>query len=324
MKRHHATTPPRHQSKTCSNRKRVVFITGPTASGKSEVALALAGKLGAEIISSDSMQIYKGIEILSSQPQPSVRKKVPHHLLAFISPRKEYNVSRYIRDANKKVKSIIKKGKLPLFVGGTGLYMATIIDGIFKDSGKDEALRKKLYKQSKTHGVGFLHARLTKIDPVAASRIHPNDTKRIIRALEVFETTGKPISQLQKEKSGGLSEDYDIKIFCLNLKRSALYRRIEKRVDVMFKRGILEEVKKLLSMPLSKTASYAIGIRELEGYFAGRYDLEEAKELIKRNTRLYAKRQLTWFRKDKRIEWVEIGDKEKSSVTVERIFKKLI
>jgi tRNA dimethylallyltransferase len=167
-----------------------------------------------------------------------------------------------------------------------------------------------------------LHEKLKKIDAVAALKIHPNDTKRVIRALEVFETTGKPISQMQKERSGGFSKDYSIKIFCLNLKRSALYRRIEKRVDAMFKRGILEEVKKLLSMPLSKTAYYAIGIRELEGYFAGRYDLEEAKKLIKRNTRLYAKRQLTWFRKDKRIGWVKIKDKDTPQEIARGLWKK--
>ncbi|MCM8796370.1 MAG: tRNA (adenosine(37)-N6)-dimethylallyltransferase MiaA [Candidatus Omnitrophica bacterium] len=304
-------------------RKKIIFITGPTAIGKSRLAIVLSRRLNAEIISCDSMQIYKGMAILSAQPSPKALREVPHHLVAFVSPRREYDVFRYSRQANKKVRDIIKRGKTPLFVGGTGLYISIVVDGIFRGAKRNEMLRRRLYRQAEGAGAEFLYEKLKKVDPTAAEKIHPHDTKRIIRALEVFESTGKPISQWQRVRYGGLSNNYDIRIFCLNLKRSLLHKRIEQRVEEMFKDGVLDEVRKLLSMPLSRTASYAIGLRELEGYLAGRYDLETAKQLIKRSTRLYAKRQLTWFRKDKRIEWIEIKDKETAESIAKRILRKI-
>ena len=303
-------------------RSKIFFLVGPTAAGKTSVAYHLAGKINAEIISCDSMQIYKGMRIISSQPQVALKRKIPHHLVGFLSPQKEYDVSQYRRDALKKVNEVIKKGKVPLFVGGTGLYTSIVIDGIFMDAGKDEALRNKLYRQAKVKGSGVLYEKLKKVDLLAALKIHPNDTKRIVRALEVFESTGKQISQLQKESSGGLKKDYDINIFCLNPKRPLLRKRIEERVEAMFKEGIVREARELLRANLSRTASYAIGIREMQGHLAGEYDLEEAKQLIKRNTRLYAKRQLTWFRKDKRIKWITITGKDTPQAIAERLWKR--
>lgn len=288
-------------------KERIVFIVGPTAVGKTEIAAGLARKLNGEIISCDSMQVYKGMDIITSKPSKSLLKKVAHHLIGVISPTKEYDVSRYRRDALNKIKVILKKAKTPIFVGGTGLYVSMLVDGIFECKTEDLKFREKLYKEAKKLGSAKLHLRLKKIDPKAAAKIHPNDTRRIVRALEVFKTCGKPISELQKQRSG-LAQDYDVLIFCLNMEREKLYRRIDARVDKMFKNGLLQEVKKLLKLKLSKTARYAIGIQELKGYLDGKYDLEEAKRLIKRNSRHYAKRQLTWFRKDKRIKWVEPGD----------------
>lgn len=290
-------------------KQKLIFLVGPTAVGKSKVAVILARKLNAEIISCDSMQIYRGMRLLTAQPSLALRKKARHHLIDVVSPTREYNVFQYRKDALKKIKELIKKGKTPLFVGGSGLYMTILIDGIFTAGAQDKKLRQRLYKEAGQHGSECLYQHLKNIDPQAALKIHPHDTRRIIRALEVFETTGKIISELQKQRKG-LADKYDVCIFCLNLPREKLYKRIEERIDEMFKQGLLKEVKKLLKLKLSRTAGYAIGVRELKGFFGGLYDLEEARHLMQRNSCLYAKRQLTWFRKDKRIHWVNLEGEE--------------
>jgi len=308
--------------KAKKRKNRIIFIVGPTAVGKTEVALNLAKKINAEIISCDSMQLYKGMDIITSKPSLAIRKTIPHHLIDIVSPLRKYNVSKYRQETMRKIKEILTKDKIPLVVGGTGLYMSILIDGIFKAKSQNKSIRGRLYKQAKKLGSEFLYKRLQNVDSEAALKIHPHDTKRIIRALEVFETTGQPISKLKKQRKG-LDPDYEIKIFCLNIKRDKLYQRITERVENMFARGLVKEIKKLLKLKLSKTAQAAIGIKELKGYFNGLYDLEEAKRLIKRNTRLYAKRQLTWFRKDKRIKWIEVGEKEKLQAVARRIWNAL-
>jgi len=303
-------------------KEKVVFIGGPTGIGKTETAVLLARKINAEIVSCDSMQVYRHMDIVSSKPTLRLRKIVPHHLIDILPPTKEYNVSVYRKAAVKKIKDILKKGKVPLLVGGTGHYMSILIDGIFKDSAPDKNVRSRLYREAAKKGSRYLHQELRRVDPQAASKIHPNDIKRVVRALEVFKATGKPISELQKNRKG-LGQDYDIRIFCLDAQRPRLYRKIEERVDRMFEQGLVSEVKKLLKLKLSRTAAYAIGIKEIKGYLEGLYDLEEAKRLIKRNTRLYAKRQLTWFRKDKRIKWIKAGVKDNSRRAAQIIFKPL-
>lgn len=297
---------------------KIIFLVGPTAVGKSAIAVCLARKINAEIISCDSMQLYKGMDIITSKPPLAVRQRVKHHLIDAVSPTKEYNVARYRQGALKKIKEILKRGKVPLFVGGTGLYMSILVDGIFKAKSQSQIVRNRLFKKVEERGSYYLYNMLKRVDPEAAKKIHPHDTKRIVRALEVFKTTGKPISLLQKQRKG-LGLKYELKIFCLNMERSQLYKRIEERIDKMFSLGLIEEVKRLLRLRLSKTAAYAIGIKELKGYFAGLYNLEEAKELIKRNTRWYAKRQLTWFRKDKRIIWINLRERESFERVSERI-----
>jgi len=306
------------KAKSQKEKGKIIFVVGPTAVGKTALAYALAKKINAEIISCDSMQIYKGMDIITSKPPKALRKKLIHHLIDILPPDKEYNVSQYRKDALKKIKQIISKDKVPLLVGGTGLYMSILVDGIFKFASKDRNIRERLYEQAKVGGGQYLYKRLQNIDSDAAARIHPHDIKRIIRALEVFESTGKRISYLQKQRRG-LSEEYDIKIFCLSMEREKLYERIDQRVEKMFADGLQQEAKRLLKSRLSKTAAYAIGIKELKGYFDGLYDLGEAKRLIKTNTRQYAKRQLTWFRKDKRIRWINIKGKEKPKEIAGRI-----
>ena len=301
---------------------RLIFLVGPTAIGKTEIAVILAKKINAQIISCDSMQIYKGMDIITSKPSEILRKKAPHHLTDIIAPTREYNVWKYRKEALKEIKETIKKKKTPLFVGGTGLYMSALVDGIFKIKSETKRIRNRLYKEVDLMGNEYLHKRLKRVDPEAAAKIHPHDTKRIVRALEVFNSTNKPISELKRQKKG-LADKYDVQIFCLNMPREILCKRIEERVDRMFNKGLVSEVGRLVKLRLSKTASYAIGIRELKGYFDGVYDLEEAKRLIKINTRQYAKRQLTWFRKDKRINWINLDGKEKSAEVGKRIWKEL-
>jgi len=303
-------------------RPKIVFLVGPTAIGKTEIAIILAKKLNARIISCDSMQIYKGMDIITAKPSFNLRKRIPHYLIDIVSPTQDFNVSRYRKKALVFIEKILKNKNIPLFVGGTGLYVSCVIDGIFEMGVRNVRTRRELYKEAEDRGPEYLYGQLKKIDPGAAEKIHPHDIKRIVRALEVFRITGKPISFLQKQRKP-LTALYDIKIFGLDTERKKLYHRIDSRVDEMFERGLLDEVRRLLKLKLSKTASFAIGIKELKGYFEGTYDLEEAKRIIKRNSRQYAKRQLTWFRKDKRIHWINIGGKEKPKEIADKIWKKL-
>ncbi|MGA2775537.1 MAG: tRNA (adenosine(37)-N6)-dimethylallyltransferase MiaA [Candidatus Omnitrophota bacterium] len=301
-------------------RPEIVFLMGPTAAGKTDTAVYLAEKLNSEIVSCDSMQIYKDMDIMTSKPVGCVLKKTRHHLIGVVSPENEYNVSKYRLDALRAIKKIIKRGKVPLFVGGTGLYMTILLDGIFNLKVKSQKMRERLYKQAEKSGSAYLHKKLQKIDPDAAAKIHPNDLKRIIRALEVYEVTGKPISMLQKNRHG-LWDEYGVKIFCLDMERGKLYNRIDSRVEKMFKKGLIKEAKRLLNMKLSRTASAAIGLKEVKGYLEGSYGLQETKELMKRNTRQYAKKQLTWFRKDKRIQWINVAQNDTPAKITERIWK---
>jgi tRNA dimethylallyltransferase len=303
-------------------KEKIIFIVGPTGVGKTEVGVRLAQKINAEIISCDSMQIYKGMDIITSKPSSPLRKKVRHYLIDIVLPTVEYNVSAYRRNALNKIKEVFKRGKTPLFVGGTGLYMSILIDGIFKAKLQNKKIRQRLYEELAEFGRERLYERLKEVDSEAAAKIHPHDARRIIRALEVFESTGKPISYLKRQRVG-LGKKYEIAIFCLNMERQALRSRIKERVNKMFARGLVGEVRKLLRLKLSQTASAAIGIKELKGYFEGLYDLQKAKEMIAQNTCQYAKRQLTWFRKDKRIQWIEVESKDSPQAVARRILEKI-
>lgn len=303
-------------------KKKIFFLVGPTAIGKSEVAISLARKIKAEIISCDSMQVYRTMDIITSQATPAQRKAIKHHLQNIIEPTREYNVSKYREQAISVCNKLFKKGKVPLFVGGTGLYYSVIIDGLFPAVPGDKKIRAKLYKQLTLKGSGWLHKRLARVDHAASVKIHANDAKRIIRALEVFMKTNKPISSLQKQRVG-LGPEYEIKIFGLNANRQALYKKINQRVERMFSSGLIDEVKRLLKHKLSKTAACAIGVAELKDYFNGVHSLAQAKSLMQLASRHYAKRQLTWFRKDKRIQWINISNKETPAQIALKLWKKL-
>ena len=285
-------------------RNKVIFIVGPTAVGKTALSIKLAKEIDGEIISADSMQVYKYMPILSQAPTKSQRKIVKHHLIGFLNPKDEYSAALFSRLAKKKIEKIIKRGKTPIVVGGSGLYIKALRVGVFPSNGKDEGLRRTLSALADKKGSLFLHDRLKKIDAAASAKIHPNDLKRIIRALEIYETEKKTKTSL-KRKTKGLRDEYDIKVFGIAMDRKELYERINKRVDSMFKIGVAKEVRNLMRRKLSLTAKQALGIKELEGYLKKRYSLAEAKELLKKNTRRFAKRQLTWFRADKDIVWLD-------------------
>ena len=294
---------------------------GPTAVGKTEIAVNLSKKLDIEVISCDSMQVYKGMSIISAAPDKFVRSKLKHHLVGILSPKKEYSVADFLKRSKRIINSIHKKGKIPVFVGGSGLYMKVLIEGIFIGPAADNRLRAQLYKQAQKYGRNYLYDRLKTIDPVAAARIHPANIRRIIRAIEVFKLTKTPISTLQKNTEGIL-KGFDVNIFGMNLKRGTLYQRIDNRVEEMFRKGLLGEIKRLLKKRLSKTAGQVIGVDEIKGYLEGRCDLNEAKRLMKRNSRHFAKRQLTWFRRESRIKWINVDNKTNKEI-VEIILKKI-
>ncbi|MCM8782930.1 MAG: tRNA (adenosine(37)-N6)-dimethylallyltransferase MiaA [Candidatus Omnitrophica bacterium] len=301
---------------------KIIFLVGPTASGKSEVAIELASRIGAEIISCDSMQVYRGMQILTASPRTTLRKKLLHHLIGYVNPTKEYNVAIFRRDALKVIKKIIKKKRVPLFVGGSGLYYKVLLDGIFEAKIEDKKIRNKLYNKANRYGTDFLYGYLRKIDPPSAKKIHPHDLKRIARAIEVYEKTGIPISEWQK-KTKGLSSDYNVIVFGLLRPKEIIYKRIKHRIEDMFKKGLIEEVKRLLRFKLSKTARQAIGIAEVAGYLEFQYDLNEVKRRMYINSVKLVKKQLTWFKRDHRIVWINIGNRSDYSKIAKEIIKKI-
>ena len=273
------------------------FLTGATASGKTGVGLQLALQIGAEIISMDSMALFQGMDIGTAKPNGSDRRAVPHHLVDLIAPHEDCSLARYIEAAEQKVAEIRARGHEVLFVGGTPLYLKGLLRGIFEGPAADWHLRRQLQQQIDEHGMQRLHQRLSEVDPATAQRLHPNDARRIIRALEVFEKTGRPISEFQQQFDTGLPAA-ECRVFVLDWPRPELHARIERRVDAMFTDGLVEEVRHLLAGPhgLSKTAGQAVGYCEVIEHLAGRRDLPETIELVKLHTRQLAKRQATWFR----------------------------
>lgn len=299
----------------------MVFILGPTGVGKSEFAVKLAKKIGGEIISCDSMQVYKGMPVISQQPRARLLKIIPHHLIGLLAPSREWSAADFIEKALESAKNIVRRKHVPIIVGGTGLYAHVFLKGLFPSPPKDEKFRKRLCEEAKKRGNEKLYKRLLKIDPLYASKIHSNDLRRVVRALEVYKLTGKPISE-QHKKSKGIEDEYRAQVFILNRRREELYKRINERVEEMFADGIIEEVKRLRRCKVSHTAKAALGYKEVNDYIDEDYNLEETKERLRRNTRHYAKRQLTWFRKEKDATWFNLGTTRKNTSTLSMIVKK--
>ena len=282
---------------------------GPTGSGKTELSLQLARRLNAEIISADSMQVYQGMDIGTAKPSQTARKRIPHHLIDSVSPRASFSVFQYRQRALQAIKKIIKKNRLALVIGGSGLYVETLWKGISDQPGADAGLRKQLQREAKRDGLGLLHQKLKNIDPARARVIHPNDAQRIIRALEIALPSGRKPSGDARRK-GGLEElGYSVRFFGIHRDRSELYQRINQRVEQMFRKGFLQEVKRLKPRGFSKTAAQALGYKEILESFqnSSTPTRQDFVLLIQKRTRQFAKRQLTWFRREKAIEWIDWG-----------------
>jgi len=272
----------------------IYFLVGATASGKTEVGVLVAEAMDAEILSLDSMAVYRGMDIGTAKPTDEERARVPFHLIDVCEPTEEFSAADYVRLACRAVDDIQSRGRRVLFVGGTPMYLRLLLEGIFRGPRADWEFRRALRARAGRVGTEALHKELAAVDPQAAKRIHPNDLRRIERALEVHHLTGRPISELQQENRGALPGP---KVLVgLQRTRKDLYRRIDERVDRMWAEGFVEEVRQLVDKGLSRTASQALGYRELLRHLADDISVEEAKELTKHHTRQLAKRQLTWFR----------------------------
>ena len=292
----------------------IIAVVGPTASGKSEFAVRLAKKYNGEIVSADSMQIYKQMDIGSAKPSKEEMQGIPHYLIDFLDISEEFSVADYVNAAHRCIKDINSRNKLPIICGGTGLYINSLIDNIqFKEDNVDESLRKSLNNRAESEGIDALLDELNEFDPESYERLSKTkNARRIIRAIEIYKTTGVTMTE-QLKNSRNLPSPYDAKIIGLDFNnRSDLYKRINNRVDKMVEKGLVNEAHEILKMPYSKTSMGAIGYKEFIPYFDGELSLDYCIEKVKINTRHYAKRQITWFKRDRRIRWIIKNNSEDS------------
>mgnify|MGYP002622270059 CR=1 FL=1 len=294
------------------DRQPLLALVGPTAVGKTALSLEIAERFGCEIISGDSMQVYRGMDIGTAKATPEERARVPHHLIDIRDPWEPFSVSDYRKLAEEAIRGIAARGKLPFIVGGTGLYIQSVCYQYeFPEGGADETYRRELRQFADARGAEALHGLLREVDPETAARLHPNDVRRVIRALELHRLTGVPMSEhLRRQRR---SSAYRLIMIGLTMERDMLYRRIEERVDRMIEAGLVEEVAALLEKGCTErmTSMQALGYKEIAEYLRGRVTLAEATENLKRNTRRFAKRQLSWFRGMKDVKWVQLEDADK-------------
>lgn len=296
------------------DKPKVIVICGPTASGKTSLSISLAKKINGEIVSCDSMQIYKEMDICSAKPTVEEMQEIKHYLVDFVSPEKRYSVSEYKEDASKAIEEIINKGKTPIIVGGTGLYLNSLIYNIqYNEMEVDLNYRRELEKEAEEYGLEVLYNRAKEIDPEAMEKVSANDKKRITRVLEIYNATGRNKTELEKKSRKEVP--YNYLIFGINMERSILYDRINKRVDIMLEQGLIEEVKNLINkysnMP---TAMQGLGYKEVKEFLDGNISKEEMIEKIKMETRRYAKRQITWFKRIENIIWLDGLNKTEENV----------
>ncbi|MDD6628868.1 MAG: tRNA (adenosine(37)-N6)-dimethylallyltransferase MiaA [Lachnospiraceae bacterium] len=295
--------------------KKLVILTGPTAVGKSELAVQLAKEIGGEIISADSMQVYRHMDIGSAKILPEEMEGIPHHLIDVLEPTEEFNVVVFQKMVKEVMEEIRQRGHIPILTGGTGFYIQAVLYDIdFTHNDEDSHFRRQLEQLAKDKGNETLYERLKQIDPESCESIHPNNVKRVIRAIEFYEKTGKKISQHNREQHENLSP-YRFAYFVLNDERAKLYDRIDKRVEKMLSKGLVAEVESLKNMGCTRdlVSMQGLGYKEILDYLNGNCSLEEAVYLIKRDTRHFAKRQLTWFRREKEVTWINKQDFDYSS-----------
>lgn len=304
-------------------KKPLVVLTGPTAVGKTKLSIDLAKALGGEIISADSMQVYKHMDIGSAKITEKEMDGVPHHLIDVLSPFEEFHIVRFQELAKKAVEDIYSRGRIPVFVGGTGFYIQAVTKDIdFTEGEEDKEYREELSRLAAEKENEFLHEMLRNIDPKSAEEIHANNVKRVIRALEFYKENGFPISQHNEEQKQN-ETPYNLAYFVLNAPRELLYERIDRRVDEMMENGLMEEVQKLKDMGCRRdmTSMQGLGYKEILSFLEGEVPLEEAVRILKRDTRHFAKRQLTWFRRESDVIWV---DKDKFSFDEEKILEYML
>ncbi|MBW2336783.1 MAG: tRNA (adenosine(37)-N6)-dimethylallyltransferase MiaA [Deltaproteobacteria bacterium] len=289
-----------------ANKPKVIIICGPTGVGKTAVGIQLAEKLDGEIISADSMQIYRYMDIGTAKPTADEQSRIPHHMIDIVDPDENFDAVRFAEMARDKVMQLHQRGVMPLVVGGTGLYIKALLQGLFQSNPVDPKTRERLMKEAAENGSGILYDRLKRVDPDTADRLHPNDSYRIIRALETIESTGRSISEHQQEH-GFSDEPFNALKIYLRIDRQKLYERIDKRVDMMIEEGLVDEVKKLLAMSYSADlkSMQSIGYRHMVEFLAEQLPWDECVRTLKRDTRRFAKRQFTWFGADRQIQWYE-------------------
>lgn len=301
----------------------VIAVVGPTASGKSDLAVEICLKFNGEAVSADSMQIYKGLDISTAKPSEEEKKGVPHHMMDFLDNTETFSVAEYQKLAGECISDIHSRGKLPVIVGGTGLYIDTLLNNVqLTEDSFDEAVREKLLERVENEGVGSLLDELRGIDPEYAAKMHPNNVKRIVRALEVWYSSGTTMTQ-QIENSHAESP-YEVLFIGLDAKdRDFLYERINRRVGIMLENGLESEARDYLSQKNTSTSSQAIGCKELKPYFDGEISLSEAADNLRQATRRYAKRQLTWFRRNKDINWFMLDSFSEKEDMYKSVFDKI-
>ncbi len=297
---------------------RIICVCGPTAVGKTKYAIELAKAVNGEVVSADSMQLYKFMDIGSAKPTAEEQAEVRHHLVDFVDPRSGFSVAEYQAAAKAAINDIFSRGKVPVISGGTGLYISSLIYEMdFAGAPRDDCFRERLEGLAKERGNEYVHGLLRELDPEAAERIHPNNLKKLIRAIEVAESTGRGIPAF--EESFRPTGDYDYTLIGLMRDRQELYDRIDRRVDLLVEMGLEEEIKRLLEMGLTADdiSMKGIGYKEIIGYFNGEYDFDEAVRLVKRNTRHYAKRQMTWLRRYEEMHWVNLSELDETAAMKE-------
>jgi len=301
---------------------KVIVIAGPTCSGKTKLSLMLAERLNSEIISADSRQIYKYLNIGTAKPSLAELQSIKHHFIDILTPDEEYNVSRFEIEALSVINNMIKNDKVPIVAGGSGLYIKALVDGIFNTVDVDEVFRSELLELKKKFGDEYLYSELKKVDPQSASKMLPQNWKRIIRALEVFHLSGKTIGELQKEYKREINLEFIQ--YGLRWDRDALYSNIEARVDGMIEEGLVDETKEILHKGYSKNINSlnTVGYKEIISFIENEISLERAVELIKRNTRRFAKRQITWFKQDNSITWFDVKSQKDLGLIADIIIRK--
>lgn len=303
----------------------LIILTGPTAVGKTDLSIKLAQKINGEIISADSMQVYKGMDIGSAKIKPKEMQGIKHYLIDVLEPTEEFNVTVFQEMANNAIHEILRNGKIPIITGGTGFYIQSVLYQIdFKDNDDNHKIRQELENFAKENGSEALHLRLKEVDPDAANQIHHNNVKRVIRALEFYLLTGEKISA-HNETEAKKESPFHFAYFVLNNDRETLYERINRRVDMMFDEGLIDEVKSLMNHGLKRNdiAMQGLGYKEIADYLNGECTLEEARYIIKRDTRHFAKRQITWFKREKDVIWLNKNEKNDTEI-LEEIIEHLV